>query len=164
MFYKAINNLLTIIFYINFVNIRCDDLSDLYMISCLTQDAITCKSWLSFNDNIFTIFINRFCWENAQLNQQDYKMTDNSKYFHRVNSILSFQAINSCFLKNLKHNLFRSILGIVHTKNHNLKVIMSDQAEMSLDIISINIQLKDISLQWHTDTLPKHQYYINNFY
>ena len=118
-------------------------IEDLHFVSALLQDAITSSSWIKKDNKKLFLMLNRICRENP-----DYLINND-----RVNSLLCFENIEYCLVKNLKESKFKYLLAIVNTCDDcdtkvDTLLVFSDNSQIKLYMPVISVKLYDISEQW----------------
>ncbi len=133
------------------MQLECNDIADLFTISALVQDAITCLQWFYLTNDVLTVMLNRFRWEVAE------------RFPSRVNSLLTIHSAHNCLFRNFNNSTFKNVLGILETKQGSLRLVMSNTTEVDVPVISTKIYLDDIGIPYPANKPTEHQFYLNDF-
>jgi len=132
------------------------DEEDLAVVSSLLQDAVMRVADMTYlpKQKRFAAALNRFEWEKpAKERSEDY---------HRRRTALRFDRVFNAKLKNLKPKSGRvlSLLSVGFTAKDApggvITLTFSGDASIQLEVECIEVELKDLGLEWRTRRKPTH--------
>ncbi|MDC0461581.1 DUF2948 family protein [Alphaproteobacteria bacterium] len=141
--------------------LRCQQASDILVLSSLLQDALVSNADFHFDkkDNSFVFVANRFCWETPPIKSEK---SENDVYY-RVLSGVNIQNVISVKHKNMKQfqdnegALFYNLLAIEYDNETNdISLVFSDMVGMKISITDLNIFIRDIAEPYPTKHIPNH--------
>ncbi|WP_234189795.1 DUF2948 family protein [Shinella sp. NM-101] len=133
------------------------DTEDLSVVSAHLQDAVFKTDGLAYDarHHVFSLAVNRFVWEKA---------AGRGKAFERRRAVIAFKRVNavrSIGVDRKDTEAVFSLLAVDFTSNGEgpdgtIKLVMSGNASIALDVECVEVQLADTGGAWETSLKPRH--------
>lgn len=128
------------------INAKSDE--DIEFLSALLQDGLCPISSMHHENNVFSLLVNRFLWEEYH----------SSKTAYRIHCGLVFNNVRAVRTKINKNTRMLNLLMIKVTAVEGSKKInlIFSNGEIELIADDINCAVSDFHEAWHTNAIPDH--------
>lgn len=137
------------------LKLQAHDAQEIDIIAACLQDALVPVQGLHFQEETkqFLMFANRFKWETAPESKGQYERVHTGVSFSEVTHVV----YKGFSFKENHHDVMNLLTIRTEKEGKEIRLIFSDNAEITLTTKKISLHLQDMSEPWPASAKPDHR-------